>query len=229
MQSIPGTVRPAIFWYYDKSPSVYISAFVPLIFADIFKNGRYYLVNRSLSGLRPYPRHRFMSEKVPFEFRPALRDANKRAIFNKKLTYDQILSPSPSSPPTAPQLPSQQIPFQWKVDYTTLPEEKVKVLLTLNFKYGDLTWYKEDDYFKLQLPLQVKLADQGGGVIDQRTDTIVLRLTADQLKEKSEEEYNYQFSLTGRPGTHLLEIIVKDELSGGVSHQKETIYIPPSP
>jgi len=230
--SIAGSVRPAFYWYYYNNPSVYISAFKPLIFADIFGNSRYYLVNRSLSGLRPFSGHRFMSEKIPFEFRPALQDANERAIFNKKLTYDQRLPPSPSTPSSAtntPQLPSQQIPFQWKVAYTTLPEEKVEVLLTLKFKYRNLTWYQEEDYLKVQLTVQEKLTNQQGGVSDQRADTIILRLTPDQLKEKKEEEYHYQVSLTGRPGPHLLEITVKDDLSGGISQLKETLHLPTPP
>ena len=225
MQSISGTARPAILWYYDESPSVHISPFEPLIFADIFRNSKYYLVNRSLSGLRPYPRHRFISEKIPFEFRPALKDANERTILNKKITYTQITSPAPS---TTPQLPSRQIPFQWQADYITLAEQKVELLLTIKFKYRDLAWYKEEDRLQVQLTLQAKLKDQEGEVIDQKTDTIDLSLTADQLKEKIEEEYHYQMSLIGRPGSHLLEIIVKDNLSGGVSQLKEAIDIPPS-
>lgn len=225
MHSISGTARPAIFWYYDDSPSVYISPFEPLIFADIFRNSQYYLVNRSLSGLRPYPRHRFMSEKIPFEFRPALKDANERTILNKKITYNQIASPAPS---TTPQLPSRQIPFQWQVDYITLSEEKVELLLTIKFKYRDFAWYKEEDNLKVDLSLQEKLTDQEGQIIDQKTDTLMLRLTPDQLKEKIEEEYLFQVSLMGRPGSHLLEIIVTDNISGGVSQLKEAIDIPPS-
>ncbi|MDH5406055.1 MAG: hypothetical protein OEX80_05900, partial [Candidatus Aminicenantes bacterium] len=73
-----------------------------------------------------------------------------------------------------------------------------------------------------------KLTDQEGEIIDQKTDTLVLRLTPDQLKEKIEEEYLFQVSLTGRPGSHLLEIIVTDNISGGVSQLKEAIDIPPS-
>ncbi len=225
MQSLSGTARPAILWYYYESPSVYISPFEPLIFADIFRNSQYYLVNRSLSGLRPYPRHRFMSEKIPFEFRPALKDANERTILNKKITYDQIQSPAPSD---TPQLPSQQIPFQWQADYIPLAEQKVELLLTIKFKYRDFAWYKEEDHLQVQLTLQTKLTDQEGEIIDQKTDTINLSLTAEQLKEKIEEEYHYQVSMIGRPGSHLLEIVVKDNLSGGVSQLKEAIDIPPS-
>ena len=229
-QKISGRMQLVILWYYYKSPSIYISPFEPLIFVDIFNTREYYLLNSSFTGARPSPLHRLRYEKILSVFRPALQDANERAICNKKLTYDQIPSPTPSTPPTVPQIPSQQIPFQWKTEYTPLPEEKVKLLLTLKFKYSDLTWYKEDDYLKVQLITQVKLVDQEGEVvIDQRTDSIVLRLTPDQLMEKREEEYQYQVNLSGRPGPHLLEIIVKDELSGGVSQQKETIYIPPSP
>jgi len=228
MRSISGTVRPAILWYYYDSPSVYISAFEPLIFADSFNTGRYYLANRSLSGLRPFSRHRFMTEKIPFEFRPALEDTNKKAIFNKNLTYDQILSPTPSAPPPTLQLPTQQIPFQWKVDYTTLSEEKTELLLTIKFKYRDFAWYREESHLKIDLTLEEKLTDQEGEIIDQKTDTLMLHLTADQLKEKIKEEYHYQVSLMGKPGPHLLEIIVKDNLSGGVNQLEEAINIPSS-
>ena len=226
-QDISGRMLLTIIWYYYKSPSIYISPGEPLVFAEIFIPGEYYLLNSSFTGARPSRAHRLRSEKILSEFRPALRDANERASFNKELTYDQILSPTPSAPPTTPQLTTQQIPFKWKVEYTTLPEEKVKVLLTLMFKYRDLSWYKEESDLKVQLITQVKLADQEGEVIDQRTDTIVLRLTADQLMEKRDAEYHYQVNLMGRPGQHLLEIIVKDNLSGVVNQLKVAINIPP--
>ena len=227
-QNLYGRIQLVIYWYYAKSPSIYISPFEPLIFANIFGTGEYYLLNSSFTGERLPPRHRLRSEKILSEFRPALEDANKKAIFNEKLTYDQILSPILSSPPPIPPLPSQQIPFQWKVDYITLAEQKVELLLTIKFKYRDFAWYKEEDRLQVQLTLQTKLTDQEGEVIDQKTDTIVLSLTADQLKEKIEEEYHYQVSLMGRLGSHLLEIVVKDNLSGGVSQLKKAIDIPPS-
>jgi len=221
------SARPAYLWYYDKLVSAHLQPNEPLVFADLYATGKYFL-------LRPFPRDQFdyywqsvkgrsYFEAIPDEYQRALDDIKEKFIFRPDLSYDQL------STTTSPQLQEPlppKLPFSLKTSFSELPSGLIAIHLTLTVRYGDFQYYREGEAFKVSLELLAKLEDKEGNLIDQVTEEISFSLTEKEIKEKIDSLYTLTTTLKTQPGEHQLELLLKDNLIGVTSRAVGSILVP---
>ena len=206
--------RPAIFWLYDNPPSMYLRTMEALVFADIYKNGRYYLLRPMpldyFDAYFQYMKGRSYFELVPDEYFRAFEEVNEMAIVNPDLKYEDIASGETEEGG----LVSGQIPFQWEVDSVPAQDDKVQLNVKIILQYTDITYYEKDSKYQTTLGLSVKLFKEADQPAAEFEDEIHLSLTEDELKAKAKEKLEYSCSLMALPGEYNIEIMLKDIKSG---------------
>jgi len=221
------SARPAYFWQYYKLSSVHLNPNEPLIFADLYGSGKYFL-------LRPFPRDYFdyywqsvkgrsYFEPVPDEYKRALDDIKEKFIFSTDLSYDQL---STTAPPQIQEAFPPQIPFNWETSFSKLPSGLTAVHLTVMIRYGDFQYYREGYNFKVSIGFLGNLKDKEATLIDQVTGEISLSLTSEEIKEKKDDLYTLTTELKAKPGEYQLELQFRDNLSEVTSQSVELITIP---
>ena len=227
-QPISGlTARPAYFWQYYKLVSAYLNPNEPMVFADLYGSGKYFL-------LRPYPRDYFdyywqsvkgrsYFEPIPDEYQRALDDIKEKYIFRTDVSYDQLYTKAP--PQIQEPLPPK-LPFNWKSSFTKLPSGFTAINLTVIVRYGDFQYYREGDTYKVGVDFLGELKDKEGTRVDQITEHISFSLTAEEIKEKKDTLYTLTIVLKAKPGEYQLELQLRDILSGVISRSVSPISVP---
>lgn len=206
--------RPAIFWLYDNPPSIYLRTMEALVFADIYKNGRYYLLRPMpldyFDAYFQYMKGRSYFDLVPDEYFRALEEVNERTIVNPDLKYEDIASGRAEEGGVV----LVEIPFQWEVDFVPAQDDKIQLNLKIVLKYIDITYYEKDSKYQTTLGLSVKLFGEAEQPIAEFKDEIHLSLTEDELKAKAKEKLEYNGLLLAMPGEYDIEIELRDIKSG---------------
>jgi len=221
------SARPAYLWYYDKLSIGHRQPNEPLVFADLYATGKYFL-------LRPFPRDQFdyywqsvkgrsYFEAIPDEYQRGLDDIKKKFIFRPDLSYDQ---PSTTTSPQLQEPLPPKLPFSLKASFSELHSGLIAVHLKLTVRYGDFQYYKEGESFKVNVGVLAKLKDKEGSLVDQVTEEISFSLTAKEIKEKKDALYTLTTTLKTQPGEYQLELQLKDNLSGVTSQSVGPISVP---
>jgi GWxTD domain-containing protein len=201
--------RPAILWQYDEPPSRYLRVMEPLIFIELYRNGRYYL-------MRPMPmdyfeyyfqamRGRSYFELVPDEYFRAFEEVNKNAIQNSDLKIEDVAGNEVAGGIST----AGEIPFEWQADFVPSSGNKVQVNITIKLKYKDISYYQSESKYKANFGLSIKLL-QNEELAATLQDEINVELTEEELMTKANDYLVHISSLNVLPGKYTLEIILKN-------------------
>jgi GWxTD domain-containing protein len=201
--------RPAIFWQYDEPPSRYSRVMEPLVFVELYRNGRYYL-------MRPMPmdyfeyyfqmmRGRSYFELVPDEYFRAFEEVNKNAIQKRDLKIEDVAGNEVASGVST----TEEIPFEWQTDFIPSSDNKVQVNITIKLKYKDISYYQSESKYKANFGLSIKLV-QNEELAETHQDEINVELTEKELMAKANDYMVYTSSLNVLPGKYTLEIILEN-------------------
>ncbi|TKJ33466.1 hypothetical protein CEE39_03795 [bacterium (candidate division B38) B3_B38] len=221
------SARPAYLWQYYRLASAYLNPNEPLVFADLYGSGKYFL-------LRPYPqtyadyywqvqKGRSYFEPVPDEYQRALDDIKKKFIFRPDVSYDQ----PPTTPPAQIKEPlPPKLPFNWKTSFSEHSSELTAIHLTVMVRYADFQYYREGDTYKVSVRFLGELKDKTGTLVDQVTEDISFSLASEEITEKKDALYTLTTLLKAKPGKYQLVLQLIDNLSGVTSRSVDTISVP---
>ena len=182
----------------------------PLVFVELYRNGRYYL-------MRPMPmdyfeyyfqrmRGRSYFELVPDEYLRAFEEVNKNAIQKSDLKIEDV------DKKVAGEVSStEEIPFQWQADFTPSPDNKVQVNITVKLKYKDISYYQSESKYKADFEIVIKLLENEELATEALQDEINVELTEEELMAKANEYMIYEGSLYAVPGEYTIEIILENK------------------
>ncbi len=222
------SARPAYLWQYYRLASAYLNPNEPLVFADLYGSGKYFL-------LRPYPQTYFdyywqvqkgrsYFEPVPDEYQRALDDIKEKYIFQPDISYDQ---PSTAAPPPQIKEPlPPKLPFNWSTSFSEQPSGLIAIQLTVMVRYADFRYYREGDTYKVDMEFLGELKDAADNVVDKVTENISLSLTSKEITDKKDELYTLTTQLKAKPGKYQLVLQLVDRISGVTSRSVETISVP---
>ncbi len=202
--------RPAIVWYYDNPPSKYMRVMEPLVFVELYRNGRYYL-------MRPMPmdyfeyyfqrmRGRSYFELVPDEYLRAFEEVNKNSIQKSDLKIEDVDKKVEGEVSS-----TEEIPFQWQADFTPSPDNKVQVNITIKLKYKDISYYQSESKYKADFEMLIKLLENEELATEALQDEINVELNEEELMAKANEYMVYKGSLYAVPGEYTIEIILENK------------------
>lgn len=199
-----------LIWIYHNPPSHYLRAIGPLFFAELYGDGRWFL-------LRPMPRDQFeyyfqrrrpqqYFELVPDEYFRAFEEVNRNAIQKPDLEIAEVEGKEGGEDISA----TEEIPFQWKVDFVPSADDKIQVDITITLKYKDIIFYQKESKYKADLDLSVKLFLGEESSATELHDEINVQLTEEELIAKTRENLEYKGSLVVSLGEYTIKITMED-------------------
>jgi GWxTD domain-containing protein len=221
--------RRAYIWHYDRRVFENIAPNASLVFYDMYSDRHFYLLPPLYWGQTYFERYLGFQETPSLTALPTSYAREAERVRQKVLVRPEAALPDPQSETQAITL--NQVPFNWTTQLIASGDH-AEVRLKVDLRFRDLSFSSDDDNYHTVLDFRARLRGPDGEAYDEREHRVDLKLTGEELGEKTSKDavHSFEETLAGPPGPARLELLLSVRTVGqaNINLQRQTLQLPSS-